>query len=305
MPDILVALFSIYIFILIGFILKAYFKEDLHDKSITLVSVYALQPFLTFWGLYDREIDYTLFLSPMYYLLIVCIVLLFSFFLAKKLFSEQKTSSIVTISALIGNTGNLGIPIGIALFGEQSIPYTTIINLANVFLVFTLGVYFYSRGQFSVKRSLINIVKLPVLWIAFFALIFNSFHIKLSPHLVHMLEMGAYASIAVQLIIFGIYINSVKVKSFDLKLNSSVLGIKFILIPIVSILVLSYIDFNPLIKGIILMELIMPLAIMNVNLSSLYNCKVSEVTGLVLYSSILFIPILIAFNLTITYLGWK
>ncbi len=305
MSEILVSLLSIYIFIVIGFLLKAYFKDDLHDKTVTLVSVYGLQPFLTFWGLYDRKIDYSLFLSPIYYIAIIFIVLLFSTFLAKRLFEDKKISSIVTVSALIGNTGNLGIPLGIALFGEQSIAYTTMINLANVFFVFTFGVYYYSRGEFNIKESLLNILKLPVIYFAILALVFNYYEIKIDQHLVNMLEMGAYSSIVTQLMIFGIYSYTVQIRAFDLKLNSTIMGIKFILIPAVTIMILLSSPFEPYVKGIILMELIMPLAIMNVNLASLYNCKVSDVTTLVLYSSILFIPIIIVLDTILQILGWR
>ncbi len=305
MIEVVVPLLTIYIFIVIGFLLKAFFKDELHDKTVTLISVYALQPFLTFWGLYDREIDGSLFLSPLYYLGIVFMMLIVSIFIAKKLFLDKKTRSIVTVAALIGNTGNLGLPVGLALFGEQSIPYITIINLANIFFVFTFGVYYYSRGEFSVKKSLLNIVKLPVLWIAIIALFSNKINLTLSEHFVNMLQMGAYAGIVIQLIIFGIYTKSIKIKSFDLKLNSTVIIVKFGLLPTLAYFILLSAPFEPYVKGIILMELIMPLAVMNVNLAALYNCKVNEVTSILLYSTIVFIPIIVVLNYILNILGWK
>ncbi len=53
---------------------------------------------------------------------------------SKFIFSSKTDENIFLATALIGNTGNLGIPLGIALFGEQSVPYTSIINIANIFL---------------------------------------------------------------------------------------------------------------------------------------------------------------------------
>lgn len=305
MIEVLTPLLTIYIFILIGFLLKAFLKDQLHDKTVSLISVYALQPFLTFWGLYDREIDKSLFLSPIYYITIIFITLIISMFIARWLFKDQKTKSIITVTALIGNTGNLGLPIGMALFGEQSIPYITIINLANIFFIFTIGVFYYSRGEFSVKRSLLNILKMPVLWIAIIALLSNYINLELSVHFINMLQMGAYASIVVQLIIFGIYTRSIKIKSFNPKLNLIVLSIKFVLLPVLAYLLLISSPFEPIVKGIILMELIMPLAVMNVNLASIYNCKVEDVTSLLLYSSLVFIPIIVFLDYILNLLGWK
>jgi len=47
-----------------------------------------------------------------------------------------------------------------------------------------------------------------------------------------------------------------------------------------------------MIKGVIFIELLMPLAVANVNLSSLYECKPKIVTALVFISSFLFLGII-------------
>ena len=151
MTSILFSILGIYIFILVGYIAKRQFKEQMDERTITLLSVYFLQVFLTFWGLLKRPIDTTLFMTPLIYLGVVLFALFLMLPLVKQLFKEKKERSIATVAALIGNTGNLGIPLGIAIFGEESIPYTTVINLANVFFVYTIGVYFYSRGTFDAK----------------------------------------------------------------------------------------------------------------------------------------------------------
>ena len=166
MNSIIFSILSIYIFILLGFIAKMSFKEQIDDKTITLINVYFLQVFLTFWGLLISPVDISLLFAPSIYLAIVAVVILISALGAKFLFENKKEYSIATVAAIIGNTGNLGIPINIAIFGEQSIPYTTIINLVNVFVVYSIGVFYYSRGTFDLKTSLLNILKIPILWAA-------------------------------------------------------------------------------------------------------------------------------------------
>lgn len=146
-----------------GYIAKMSFKEKIDDKTITLINVYFLQVFLTFWGLLIRPIDITLLYAPSIYLIIVVLLVIVSAIVAKFLFEDKKEYSIATVAAIIGNTGNLGIPINIAIFGEESIPYTTVVNLVNVFVVYTIGVFYYSRGSFDTKTSLTNILKIPIL----------------------------------------------------------------------------------------------------------------------------------------------
>ncbi len=291
MSSIIFSILGIYIFIVLGFIAKKTFKEQIDDKTITLINVYFLQVFLTFWGLLVRPIEITLLYAPSIYFGIVILVLIFTTLLAHKFFKDKKDYSIAMVAALIGNTGNLGIPLGIAIFGEESIPYTTVINLVNVFIVYTFGVYYYSRGTFDVKTSLKNIIKLPILWAAILAIVLSANSYQPSEAIMKTLMMGAYASMTMQLFLFGIYLYGTKIKEISKKLVIWVMGFKFVVLPAIAFIVLSFMDLEPMIKGVIFIELLMPLAVANVNFASLYECKPKLVTALVFISSFIFLGI--------------
>lgn len=289
MSSIIFSIFGIYIFIAMGYLAKMSFKDAIVDKTITLINVYFLQVFLTFWGLLVRPVDATLLYAPSIYLVIVVLILIISALVAKKLFKSPKEYSIATVAAIIGNTGNLGIPLNIAIFGEESIPYTTVINLVNVFVVYTVGVYYYSRGSFDIKTSLKNIVKLPILWAATLAIVLSVNDYKPSEVVMNTLMMGAYASMTMQLFLFGLYLYGTKIKEISKSLMVWVLSLKFLVLPLVTFLILYNIELDSMIKGIIFMELMMPLAIANVNFASLYDCKPRLVTALVFISSVVFL----------------
>lgn len=292
MSSIIYSILGIYIFIIMGYISKMSFKEKIDDKTITLLNVYFLQVFLTFWGLLVRPVDITLLYAPSIYMAIVVVVVIISALFAKFLFENKKEYSIATVAAIIGNTGNLGIPLNIAIFGEASIPYTTVVNLVNVFVVYTIGVYYYSRGTYDAKTSLLNIVKLPILWAAILAIILSVNNYKPSEVIMNTLMMGAYASMTMQLFLFGIYLYGTKIKLLSKRLIVWVLSFKFVILPTIAFFVLSFIELEPMIKGIIFIELLMPLAVANVNLASLYECQPRIVTALVFVSSFLFLGII-------------
>jgi predicted permease len=287
----LFSILGIYLFIAVGFGAKWAFKEKIDDRTITLISVYFLQIFLTFWGLLKRPIDTDLLFAPTLYLGITLLSLLLMIPLARMLFTDTKERSIATVAALIGNTGNLGVPLGIAVFGEESVPYTTLINLVNVFVVYTIGVFYYSRGEFSVRGSLMNILKLPVLWAALVAIFLNLIHYVPSPAVDKTLMMGAYASMTMQLVLFGIYLYGIKLTEIKVRLTVWVGSTKFLLIPLLTFAVLQYVDMEPIVKGILFLELLVPLAVANVNLASLYNCAPRTATVQVFVTSVLFLGI--------------
>ena len=204
MSSIIFSIISVYIFIFMGYLAKMSFKEKIDDKTITIINVYFLQVFLTFWGLLIHPVDMSLLYAPSIYFIIAIISAIISAIGAKFLFENKKEYSIATVSAIIGNTGNLGIPINIAIFGEESIPYTTVVNLVNIFIVYTIGVYYYSRGTHTIQASLKNIIKLPILWAAIIAILLSIYKIPIYNSIMDMLMMGAYTSMTMQLFLFGI-----------------------------------------------------------------------------------------------------
>ena len=302
MNSIIYSILSIYVFIVMGYLAKMSFKEKIDDKTITLINVYFLQVFLTFWGLLLHPVDITLLYAPSIYFVIVSVSVILSALGAKFLFEDKKEYSIATVAAIIGNTGNLGIPINIAIFGQESIPYTTIINLGNVFVVYTIGVFYYSRGSFDTKTSLTNIVKLPILWAAIVALVLSAYQVPIHDSILNMLMMGAYASMTMQLFLFGIYLYGSKLKDVSKTLLVWVLSFKFIVLPLVAFSILINLNLAPMIKGIIFIELLMPLAVANVNLASLYDCKPKLTTALVFISSLLFLGVIFVGVKTLEYL---
>jgi len=287
--DIALSIVSIYVFIVLGWSSKYFLKAQLDEKSLVLLSIYFLQPMLVFWGLTTQEIDLGVIQAPLLFFAVIMIALLFSYLLAQFFFKTQKDRSIATVASIVGNTGNLGIPLGIALFGEDSILYTSIINLANLFIVNTVGVYFYARGAFSARDAFVKIFKLPAIWFGFLALIFNGAGLKVPENLSLSLEMGAYTTMVLQLFIFGMYLYSVKVGDIDKKLFAFVSVMKFMVIPILAIMILQLFTISDMLYNVILLELLVPLAVMNVNLSALYDCRVNQVTFLVFSSSFIFL----------------
>jgi len=128
---------------------------------------------------------------------------------------------------------------------------------------------------------------------------------KPSVEIEKMLMMGAYASITMQLFLFGIYLYDAKLKEVNKKLVGWIVTFKFIILPSIAFCVLYFIELEPMIKGIIFMELMMPLAVANVNISSLYNCEPKTVTALVMITSIMFLGIIFIGIEILDSLGWR
>jgi len=301
MFETLLSIIFVYIFILLGYIAKRIFKEEMDSKTLTLFSVYFLQGFVTVWGFSTANLSSEHFVVPLYYIAIIFILLIPTLVLSKKLIKDPKERAIINIAGFVGNTGNIGIPLGIALFGMESVIYTTLINIANVFVVYILGVYIYSRGSFSIKKSLLNIIKIPIMPASIIAILVNINGVEIPVQIQEFFKMGAYAGIVLQLFLLGTFLYGIQITSIKKSIFISVMSQKFILIPLASIIILSFTELSLFIQGIIIMEMMIPLAVANINLASLYDCKPKVVTTLILLSTLLFIPILFVLSKFISY----
>jgi len=280
----------IYFFIIIGYIAKSKIGSELNERGIVKLNIYFLLPMLAFWGFMSKKIDFGIVKIPLLYLCITFLAFMISLFVAKKLFKDKKEISIVSLASVTGITGSIGIPLGITLFSQDTVIYTTFINTVSMIFVYTVGVYIYSRGSYGILKSFKNVFKMPIIWASFIAVTLNILNISINPSISKALQMGAYASIVLQLVIFGIFLQQSKISELNSKIAFSVLSLKFVMIPLLALLVLHFFKLKPIELNSLFLELIVPLAITNISLASLFDCKPKTVTSLVFISSIIFVP---------------
>ena len=232
----MLGIIGIYIFIVLGFLAKKQFKID--GKTLVILSTYYLQPFLTLWGIMLMPINKDLILAPAFYLLAVFVALIFTFLISLTL-KDKKDRIIATLTPLIGNTGNLGIPISYFFWGEMGAMIATLINLANIFFIYSFGIFFFAKGEYPFKEAFKKIIKIPVMWFGILALILNIKGVHFSSEIMKILEMGAFASIVTQLIIFGVYVAEIKIKIEDKALILITILNKFAVFTFVGFIVLK------------------------------------------------------------------
>ena len=286
MIQIWISFLLLHIFVLFGWLSKIIFKRQINEKGFVLISIYFLQPLLIFWGILIRPIDWTLFLVPFIYLLALMMVMIIALPL-RFITSDSKQKAILQITGLVSNTGNLGIPFGLLLYGPASVPYTAMINLINSIFVTSYGAYRYSRGTFSVRESLINIIKLPMIWAALFAIIWQLSGVKFPSLFLKPLEMAAYSTMVIQLMIFGMFVASIKWQDLEFKNIAIVQITKYALLPLAILMIHYLIEIPNLAMQCLTLQALMPIAVNNMNLAALYDCYPQKVAIHAIISSII------------------
>jgi len=285
----LLSVLGIYVFIVLGFFAKKNFKE-IEGKTLVLLSTYYLQPFLTLWGIMLIPLNYDLVISPIVYITAVFAGMVFTFLISLAL-KDKKERVIAFLTPLIGNTGNLGIPLSYALFGDLGASIATMVNLANIFFIYSFGIFFFASGKYSFKTAFKKIVKIPVMWFGILALLINISGVRFNAEVMKILQMGAFASIVVQLLIFGIYVAEIKLKEISFKLGFISVINKFVVFPLVGFGILKFFGLKAEYFKVVMLEILTPLAVTNVNLSALFDLYPRKVAMLVIVTSVIFLGI--------------
>ncbi len=293
------SLAGLYLFIFGGFLLKKIFTKDLQPKTITITNVYFFQPILAFWGFTKAPLSGEIFGAGLFFFITCLATVSLCYVFLIKFLPDNKQKALLIFSGTNGNSGNMGIPLSGALFGPIGIVTATMINVFNIFWNVTFGVYFFARGKFSIKKSILQIFTMPLLWAGIIGIFLNLNGILFPEKIQNVLEMGAHASIALQLFLLGIFWADIPMTHFSVKLNIWLNFQKFILLPVIGLLffiILSHpffgenFIFSKTVQSVILLQLMMPMAVNNSNLATLYDClahKVSEgvltTTGIFLF----------------------
>lgn len=236
----------------------------------------------------------------------IIIVFLFSFvahFIAatigKVAFSKYPDSQnkVLRFGNTFSNAGFMGLPFIYALFGEKALLYGSIYMIPFHILIWT-----YGEGLFRGKEDKLDfksfILNPAILAIIVGAIIFIV-NIPLPRVLSQPISMLAALTSPLAMLILGERISTLKFKEIitEKSLYYSCF-VKLIVTPLVMVIILRYIDVEPLIKNVIIIMQSLPIAVLTVVLSQKHDLDVDLASKITVVShaiSIFTIPLIALF----------
>lgn len=289
---------SLLFFVLLGFIAGKYF--DICQKSIGILIVYILTPIFSFGVMINNDIPYKL-LGIIPIISIICLIIGIAGFYIGKSFFKDSRANLMSLTLSVPNSGYFGVPVVIILFGNQYLVHQILVAVGTGISVYTYGFYIMNRTSFSMKTCLVKVSRIPVLHATFLGFALQKMGVVVPEFFLPSFELtkGAYSVLGLMMI--GIGIGKVGKISLDLKLISLCFFGKFIVYPLLTILVIALDKYtlNLMDEGLIkifLLFSIMPLGINTINFAAITQKNEGEAATLVLLSSLIssiIIPIII------------
>ena len=117
---------------------------------------------------------------------------------------ERSTRATVTLGAMLGNSGNFGLPLIELVLGRQFVGYQALVLAINNVLTFTVGLWTLARARLSVADALRRIFTMPLLYAAALGIFLSVSRIALPIPLLTALRYLGDGLIPVALVTLGV-----------------------------------------------------------------------------------------------------
>ncbi len=280
-------LIPLYLLILLGFLAGRFLQTQ--KETVARLLIYIITPVVVFYGVSGAKLNSSLLLLPVIFFLLACFICLTFYSIGKK-FWQGPTKNILAFATGAGNTGYFGVPVAVALYGNQILGAAVLAVLGMILYENTLGFFITARGQYSAKEAFIKVIKLPSVYAFLLGVLFSFFRISINP-IVPWLEnfKAAYSIFGMMLI--GMAMAGIKKFEIDIKFTLLTFFAKFAVWPAL-MLALIYCDsvsfrfLDPSLNKILLLLAAVPLAANTVAFASELKAEPEKASIAVLFSTL-------------------
>lgn len=228
--SLLAKVLPLYFLIGLGFIGRRILEVD--SKSLARTAIYLVAPIVIFHSGFNSELTGPVLVLPLLFCLVGYLTALLFYVFSPLFFKDSQRYLLATASAN-SNTGYFGLPVVLALLGQDALTMAILVSLGSLLFENTLGVFLLARGNYSLKDSFFKLFKLPALYAFGLGLLLNALGLP-ADHPIYLdtvsLFKGAY--VIVGMMIIGSGIAGVGKMDFDGKLIGLGFIGKFLVFPL-------------------------------------------------------------------------
>jgi predicted permease len=180
---------------------------------------------------------------------------------------------------MFSNTGNIGLPLALFAFGEKALPAAVMIFIVETTLHFSVGMKMINN-----KISLLNIIKIPMVFAAILGVSFSLTGWQLPVVVSTSVEMLGQISIPLMLFSLGVRLTSVDLQDWRIGVAGAIIcpatGILLVL------LISPFLTLSDLQYGQLLIFGALPPAVLNFMVAEKYQQEPRKVASIVLLGNI-------------------
>ena len=273
MNEIAITILSIILMIGLGYFLKKidFLSEDAVDPLNKLV-MYILLPCMIFSAISTADLTLLPKLGVLPFVIIASsgITGIVSYFILKRWGLDDVTLWSVLVTVMIANTGFMGYPINLGIFGQDGFLRAIFSDIATLCVFLFLSYVLALKFGGNVKTAFKKIVFFPSLWAIILGLAINFLNIPIGPVLENTIGYLGQGTIPLIMIVLGLSINFDGItRSKSMIAFTSIM--KLVFFPFAALMIANFLGLVNLEHTVSVVEAAMPSGMMSLLLSITYK----------------------------------
>lgn len=274
------------VFLIIGLVLLLNRRFSLDVRTVSRIVLYLFSPCLAFNTIARTELrieELGLIVAMAVGSSLVMTVI--GWGLARMFRFGRTLESAFLLSVAIANAGNYGMPVNEFAFGPPGLERAVLFNVAMNVVASTLGIYLASRGRASVRRSLLNILMLPMIYAIVLGLLFNVQQWALPLPVQRVVDLLSQATVPCMLVVLGLQLSRASLKGKGGPLVLAIFA-RLAIAPVVAFALSGWLGLTGTTRLVAIIETSMPTAVVSTLLAQEFGSDAEFVSSVTLGSTL-------------------
>ncbi len=181
---------------------------------------------------------------------------------------------------VFANTGNVGLPVALFAYGQEGLAFAIIIFAIMAIFSFTIGIYVVAG-----TGKLAEALKQPLVYASVFGGVFAIQGWEVPAWLLNSLDLAGQIAIPLMLLTLGVSIANLSVGEVGRAIALSLA--KLSITTAIAVLVVWLFDLTGAARGVLVLQLVMPVAVTSYLLAERYRAEPDKVAGTVVVSTLI------------------
>ena len=292
---------KLFLLLVLGFVLfKCHIFDEYTNKKISALIVNVASPMLIISSIAGVEGNNK---SIVFLMIGAGILMYIGFIILGKIINRifpfpKKDWPVYECMVVFANTGFMGYPVLLDVFGQEAVFYASLIHMAFNFFVYTYAIMCLTKGDDNEFKLNFKQLLTPGIVLIFIGILIYLFDIQLPSVLMDTINSVGSLTAPLSMMMIGSSLAVYPIKDSFTDCRSYVFAfVRLIIVPFVTMIVCRLLHINPYYANITIITNAMPVGSMVLMLATQYNANVKIVTRNIVVStllSVITIPIVVA-----------
>ena len=292
---------KLFLLLILGFVLfKCHIFDEYTNKKISALIVNVASPMLIISSIAGVEGSNK---SIVFLMISAGILMYIGFIILGKIINRifpfpKKDWPVYECMVVFANTGFMGYPVLLDVFGQEAVFYASLIHMAFNFFVYTYAIMCLTKGDDSEFKLNFNQLLTPGIILSFVGIFIYLFDIQLSSVLMDTINSVGSLTAPLSMMMIGSSLAVYPIKDSFTDWRSYVFAfVRLMIVPFVTMIMCRLLHIDAYYANITIITNAMPVGSMVLMLATQYNANVKIVTRNIVVStllSVITIPIVVA-----------